>query len=114
MKKEAVFWAWYYSKPSKKNYHQRKKNKVNNLQDKRAAFKSAALFLNPLKLGFYLLAFCEWNKKKECIWLGTVFKMCGKQISTMVHNKLEWHTHPSFPLLQRYAIVYVRFLKISR
>ena len=26
----------------KKNYHQRKKNKVNNLQDKRAAFKSAA------------------------------------------------------------------------
>ena len=42
MKKEAVFWAWYYSKPSKKNYHQRKKNKVNNLQDKRAAFKSAA------------------------------------------------------------------------
>ena len=43
MKKEAVFWAWYYSKPSKKKIIiKEKKNKVNNLQDKRAAFKSAA------------------------------------------------------------------------
>ena len=33
--KEAVFWAWYYSKPSKKSL--KKKNKVNNLQDKGAA-----------------------------------------------------------------------------
>ena len=37
MKKEAVFWAWYYSKPSKKIIIKEKKNKVNNLQDKRAA-----------------------------------------------------------------------------